>query len=51
MPKSSRDNHVRPLLERVELLRDIQKAEQQIVAGKVVSHETARKRILKNLEK
>jgi hypothetical protein len=51
MPKPSREYDVRPLLERVELLRDVQKAEEQIAAGKAVKHETARKRILKNLEK
>jgi antitoxin YefM len=39
------------LLEKLELLQDVQKAEEQIAAGKVVPHETARKRILKNLKK
>ena len=39
------------LLEKLELLQDVQKAEEQLAVGKLVSHENARKSILKSLKK
>jgi hypothetical protein len=44
-------NEYETILDRLELLEDVQEAERQISAGKVVSHEIAKKKLLRKFKK